>query len=239
MQRARNSVLLNLMSWLRAHRNVLIAISAAVLLQVAFAVLASEVLEDETTAFDQTILQAFRDGNGMPVGPGWLKATVLNLSALGSVAVVTLIVVLAATFLVLVKRRGEALLLVATSVGATLTLVVLKTVFGRERPTVVSALATEVDLSFPSGHSLIASAIYPTLGLLLARTFKDQHLKVFVLAAAACLTLMIGFTRIYIGVHYPTDVLGGWMLGLSWAILCALVSQRLRPPGIKVSPEPR
>jgi undecaprenyl-diphosphatase len=217
------------MSWLRAHRGVVIAIAAALSLQVGFAALASEVLEDETTAFDQTVLRAFRDANGMPVGPTWLKGTVLNLSALGSVAVVTLIVALAAIFLVLVKRRWEAVLLVACSVGATITLVVLKILFGRERPTVVSALAKEVDLSFPSGHSLIASAIYPTLGLILARTLTDRHLKVFVLAAAAGLTLMIGFTRVYIGVHYPTDVLGGWMLGLSWAILCALISHRLRP----------
>ncbi len=220
------------MAWLRAHRGVLIAISAALALQIAFAVLASEVLEDETTAFDQTILRAFRDTNGMPVGPTWLKSTILNLSALGSVAVVTLIVGLAAIFLMLVKRRREAVLLVACAVGATVTLVVLKILFGRERPTVVSALATEVDLSFPSGHSLIASAVYPTLGLLLARTLSDRQLKVYVLAAAAGLTLMIGFTRIYIGVHYPTDVLGGWMLGLSWAILCALISQRLRPQGV-------
>lgn len=221
-----------LMSWLRAHRGVLIALAAALFLQIAFAALASEVLEDETTAFDQAILRAFRDTDGQPVGPSWLKGTVLNLSALGSVAVVTLIVVLAAIFLVLVRRRGEAMLLVGCTVGATITLVVLKILFGRERPTIVSALASEVDLSFPSGHSLIASAIYPTLGLLLARTFADRHLKVFVLAAAAALTLMIGFTRVYIGVHYPTDVLGGWMLGLSWAILCALLSHRLRRQGV-------
>ena len=223
------------MSWLRAHRGVLILIAAALALQIAFAVLASEVLEDETAAFDQTILRAFRDTAGMPVGPTWLKGTILNLSALGSVAVVTLIVGLAALFLVLLKRRGEAVLLVGCAVGATITLVVLKILFGRERPTVVSALATEVDLSFPSGHSLIASAVYPTLGLLLARTFTDRHLKVYVLAAAAGLTLLIGFTRIYIGVHYPTDVLGGWMLGLSWAILCALISRRLRPQGVAVT----
>ncbi len=208
---------------------MLLAIAAAVFLQGAFAVLASEVLEDETTAVDQAILRAFRDADGEPVGPTWLKSTVLNLSALGSVAVVTLIVALAAIFLVLVKRLREAVLLVACAVGATITLVVLKTAFGRARPTIVSALATETDLSFPSGHSLIASAIYPTLGLLLAITLEDRRLKVFVLVAAAGLTLLIGFTRIYLGVHFPTDVLGGWMLGLSWAIVCALISHRLRP----------
>ncbi|MEO7093557.1 MAG: phosphatase PAP2 family protein, partial [Polyangiales bacterium] len=111
----------------------------------------------------------------------------------------------------------------------TITLVVLKSAFGRHRPTIVSALSTEIDLSFPSGHSLISSAIYPTLALLLARSSSDRRLQVFVLAAAASLMLTIGVTRVYIGVHYPTDVLGGWMLGLSWAILCALASHRLRP----------
>lgn len=216
----------------RSQRGTLISIAAALFLVGCFAVLASEVAESETEAFDHAVLRAMRGPDGRPLGPHWLQSALVNLSALGSVAVTTLVIVLGSAFLILTRRARQAALLIACGIGAAFVIVMLKDYAGRERPTVVVALDSVRGLSFPSGHSLIASAIYPTLGILLAANFEERRLKVFVFATAAVLALLIGFTRVYLGVHYPSDVLGGWMLGLSWAIVCGLVCHRLQRKGL-------
>lgn len=212
----------------RTERGTLIAIGAALFLVGCFVVLASEVAESETAAIDHALLRAMRGSGGRALGPHWLQSALVNLSALGSVAVTTLIVVLSSAFLILTRRVRYAALLIACGIGAAFVIVMLKDYVGRERPTLVVALDTVRGLSFPSGHSLIASAIYPMLGILLAANLEERRLKIFVFATAAVLALLIGFTRVYLGVHYPSDVLGGWMLGLSWAIVCGLVCHRLR-----------
>jgi undecaprenyl-diphosphatase len=217
---------------LRIERDTLIAIATALFLVGCFAILASEVAESETEAIDQAVLRAMRGPGGRPVGPLWLQTALVNLSALGSVAVTTLVIVVASTFLILTRRARQAALLIACGLGAAVVIVMLKDYVGRERPTVVVALDSVRGLSFPSGHSLVASAIYPTLGTLLAVTFDERRLKVFAFATAAVLALLIGFTRVYLGVHYPSDVLGGWMLGLSWAIVCGVVCHRLQRRGL-------
>ena len=162
----------------------------------------------------------------------------LNLSALGSVAVTTLIVSVAALFLLLDRRPRQALLVVATASSAAIGLTLLKQAIGRERPSIVEHIEVVGGLSFPSGHTLIAAVLYPTLGILVASNLRDRTLKVFVFVVAALLALVVGFSRVYIGVHYPSDVLGGWMLGLAFAFAAGIVIQSLkkqhvveRPPG--------
>jgi undecaprenyl-diphosphatase len=216
----------------RRERGTLIAIAAVLLLLAGFAILASEVHETETGSLDRAILRGLRDADGQPLGPHWLQTALLNLSALGSTAVATLVVVLASTFLLLKQRVRLALLVIGCGVGAAIMIIVLKDHVGRERPMIVVALEMARGLSFPSGHSVIASAIYPTLGILLSSTFAARRLKVFTIATAVVLALLIGFTRVYLGVHYPTDVIGGWMLGLAWAIVCGLVCRRLQREGL-------
>ena len=220
----------------RTERLTVLGIAAALGLIMGFAALASEVMETETEAFDHVILRALRDTHGQPLGGLWLKGVIINLSALGSSTIATLLVIVASLFLFLVKRRHQALVVIACGLGTAVQIWVLKDFVGRERPSIVPHLTDVGSLSFPSGHSLIASSIYPTLGILLAMTFKERSLKLFVFITAAVLALVIGFTRVYMGVHYPTDVLGGWMLGLAWAIICGLICHRLQEKGI-VEPE--
>ena len=212
----------------RSERQTLIALAVAFFLVSCFGVLASEVLESETLAFDHRVLRAMRGPDGRPLGPEWLQSALVNLSALGSSAVATLIVVLASAFLILTRRSRLAALLIACGVVAAIVIVLLKDYVGRERPSVVVTLDSVRSLSFPSGHSLIASAIYPTLGILLATTFEERRSKIFVFVTAAMLAVLIGFTRVYLGVHYPSDVLGGWMLGLALAIVCGVTCHKVQ-----------
>jgi undecaprenyl-diphosphatase len=216
------------------------AIAAIVALVVGFIVLATRVFTSATESVDLALLQAFRSGQDLsdPLGPAWLERAVVNLSALGSVAVTVLFVAVAALYLVLDHRPRQAILLVAVTSAASIGITVLKMLFGRERPTVVDHIEVVGGLSFPSGHSVIAAVLYPTLGMLIASNLRDRALKVFVFVIAALLALLVGFSRVYLGVHYPSDVLGGWLLGLAFAIAAGMVIARLkehnvveRPPG--------
>lgn len=220
----------------RTKRGVILVVLGVLALVAAFAALASEVLDAETQAIDVAILRALRGADGEPIGPRWLQGVIVNLSALGSSTIATLMVILASGFLILVKRTYQAAVVISCGIGTAILIWVLKPLFGRERPSIVPHLSDVQSLSFPSGHSLIASAIYPMLGLLLAMAFKERRLKVYVFASAAVLALVIGFTRVYMGVHYPTDVIGGWMVGLAWATICGFICHRLQERGI-VEPE--
>lgn len=214
------------------------SIIAIVALLVGFVALASGVLSAATEPIDHAILQAMRTDVSDPVGALWLERTVLNLSALGSAAVTTLLVCVGALFLLLDKRPRQALLLVGATSIAALGMSGLKLLIARERPTIVEHIEVVGGLSFPSGHTLIAAVLYPTLGMLIASNLRQRHLKVFVFVVAALLALIVGLTRVYIGVHYPSDVLGGWLLGLAFAVAAGIVIQSLkkqhiveRPPG--------
>ena len=214
------------------------AVIAIIALIAGFIALASGVLSAATEPFDHAILQGLRTDVSDPMGPPWLERAVLNLSALGSVAVTTLIVSVAALFLLLDRRPRQALLVIATASSAAIGLTLLKQAIGRERPSIVEHIEVVGGLSFPSGHTLIAAVLYPTLGMLVASNLRDRTLKVFVFVVAALLALVVGFTRVYLGVHYPSDVLGGWMLGLAFAFAAGIVIQSLkkqhvveRPPG--------
>jgi len=222
--------------WLRRHARLVISLGAIAVMVISFLVLASEVAEAETETMDHAILRSMRDADGDPVGPRWFERAVVNLSALGSGAVATLIVILAAGYLFLAKRPRHAALVIVCALGTSLAVTTLKAGYERPRPTVVEAIQEEVGLSFPSGHTFLASALYPTLGALAAGTLRRRRLQIYVFAAAAVLALLIGFTRVYIGVHHPTDVLAGWCLGLAWAIACGEGSRLLQREGVVEQP---
>ncbi len=196
----------------------------------AFVEIADEVMEAESDHFDSTILLAFRQP-GDPstgIGPSWLPAAVGDITALGGFAVLTLMVLLTVAFLALQRKWGSALLVFISSTGGALLSTLLKSFFQRARPTVVPHLTEVTSLSFPSGHSMISAVIYLTLGALLASTTKDRKLKAFFLISALLITIMVGLTRIYLGVHFPTDVLAGWCAGTTWALLCVTIARWLR-----------
>jgi undecaprenyl-diphosphatase len=190
--------------------------------------LASEVAEGDTMAFDRAIMLAFRSSDpAIPAGPRWLTQAMTDLTAFGGLA--GLIVVIAATtgFLLASRRRRTALfVLAATGTGAAAASL-LKLVYDRPRPALVPHLVEVASASFPSGHAADAAIVYLTLGALLARTVAEPALRIYILSAAALLVLLVGVSRVYLGVHWPSDVLGGWTIGAAWALACSLLYSRV------------
>ncbi|MBS7536678.1 phosphatase PAP2 family protein [Ancylobacter sonchi] len=215
---------------------LVLAIAAAGLLLFAF--IADGVREGETHAFDEAILLSLRQaGNpALPIGPLWLEIVVRDFTSLGSTTVLGVVTLLTAGYLAVDGKRGAALfMLVATGGGALLSLA-LKIGFDRARPDVVGHLVDVHTLSFPSGHAMGAAVTYLTLGVLIVRTESQRRIKIYVLGVAVTLTLLVGLSRIYLGVHWPTDVLAGWCAGSAWALLCWLAANWLQRRG-KIEPE--
>lgn len=205
-------------------------IAAALL---AFAQLASEVGEGETHGFDRVVLLALRvpGDASQAIGPHWLPGAMLDLTSLGSVPVLTLVTLAALGFLLVSRRHATALLVAAAVAGGGLLSMALKLLFARPRPDLVAHLAQVHSLSFPSGHALSSAATYLTLAALLARTQKSRAVRAYLMTTALTLVLVVGLTRVYLGVHWPTDVLAGWTLGAAWAALCWTVAGLLQRRG--------
>lgn len=199
-------------------------LSLAVLTQV-FLHIAEEMQEGDTGAFDRGVLTALRvPGHPHdPIGPHWLVTMAMDITALGSLSVLGLIVLLVAGLFASLKRfRQAAVLLIAAGGGLALS-GWLKDWFDRPRPAEVYRVVEAVNPSFPSGHAMLSAVAYLTLGALAARFFEQQRIKTYVMATAVLLTLTIGLTRVYLGVHWSTDVLGGWSIGAAWAGACWLI----------------
>ncbi len=199
----------------------------------AFAELASEVSEGSTHGLDQAVLRALRDPADPSLlrGPAWLANVARDVTSLGSWPVLLLLSLAVIGYLLLVRAWGAAVLVVAALAGAGLFSQLLKDVFQRPRPDLVPHLDEVVTYSFPSGHSMLAASVYLTLGLLLARLLARRRLKLYVFGVAIAATGLVGLSRVFVGVHYPTDVLAGWLGGLLWAGLCWLVALVLQRRG--------
>ena len=191
-----------------------------------FLELAGEVSEGDTRAWDAWILRSMRTGPGLDhlVGPEWLERAVLELTSLGGLYFATLLTTLVVLGLALGGRWARAGVVAAAMIGGAIWITLLKGFYARVRPTEVVHLMQETTESFPSGHASIASAMYLTLGLLLAQLARHRRFKAFYLITALLLTFLVGLTRLAIGVHYPTDVLGGWLLGGAWAVAIWLIA---------------
>jgi undecaprenyl-diphosphatase len=189
---------------------------------LAFAHLADEVMEGETRHIDESVLLALRNPADLadPIGPQWVEQVVKDTTSLGSVTVLTLITLGTVIYLLMAKKRPAALLVLLSVGGGTLLSTLLKSAFNRPRPELVAHIVDVSTASFPSGHAMLSAVTYLTLGALLARTEPNLRLKTFILGAAIFLTVAIGLSRLYLGVHYPSDVLAGWTLGAGWALLC-------------------
>ena len=198
-----------------------------------FVALAGEVREGETRAIDEMVIRAFRDdaNPGRLIGPQWLEGVVRDLTALGSSAVLTLFTGAVAVFLA-VRRQTHALtLVVVAALGGLVLADGLKAVFQRPRPELVPHLAQVYTSSFPSGHAISSAVVYLTLGALLSQLVEERKLKVYFLGVACFLTFVVGLSRVMLGVHYPSDVLAGWSVGLAWALLCWMVASHLQRRG--------
>jgi len=191
----------------------------------AFAALVDGTLEGETRAFDETLLMALRQPGDAaePIGPLWLKIMMRDFTALGSYAVLLLIGLLALGYIVMLRKWLSALLLVVSFGGSMVLNTLLKQGFDRPRPELVAHLADVYTASFPSGHAMLSATCYLTLGTLLAGVARQRGLKAYILGCAIGIVVVVGISRVYLGVHWPTDVLAGWALGAAWAMACWLL----------------
>lgn len=195
---------------------ILLALSAAGLW--SFAELLDEVQEGETKSFDSAILMAMRTPENAPIGPDVLHEVMRDFTALGGIAVLTLITVFVAGFLILKRNTATALFLLAAVGTGILASTLFKEIVDRARPDLVPHGSYVSTASFPSGHSMMATLVYLTLAIVIARGQKQRRVKAYVISIACGLALAVGVSRVYLGVHWPTDVLAGWALGSGWAI---------------------
>jgi undecaprenyl-diphosphatase len=225
--------------WLTGQEaGVLLAALAIVLALLAFSKTAGEMREGDLREFDDGVLRMMRsaDDPSVPVGPAWLVQVAIDVTALGGTGVLAIILLIVVGYLALEGRYDAIALIVVATAGGGLLSEVLKWWFARKRPEIVPHLVNVGSASFPSGHSLLAVVTYLTLGALLARFVRRRRSRTYCIVVSLLLALLIGLSRVYLGVHYPTDVLAGWSAGLAWALPCWLVARylqyrgRVKPP---------
>lgn len=198
-------------------------------------------------AMDERILLAFRvpGDPSLPIGPPWLHEAVRDMTSLGSASVLVFVTLATIGYLLITARRSAALFVLVSVAGGQALSSVLKLGVDRPRPEIVAPLAEVFTLSFPSGHAMLSAVTYLTLGALAARIAPTRMAKVYVLAVAVLATVIVGASRLYLGVHWPSDVLAGWCAGAAWAMLCWLVGRwilrrrHLRPPAGAAAKPPR
>ena len=232
--------ILKLLQWLRARE---IKLLLGVLLVVAgtwtFIELADAVSKGDTQKFDVWAVRALReaDNPALPIGPAWVQELARDLTALGGITVLLLVLLSVIGFLFLQRKYGAMWLVMIASATGFLISTVTKELFHRARPDVVPHLSYVKTASFPSGHSMLSAVVYLTLGSILTRLVKDRRTKAYLLVVPLLLTFLVGVSRVYLGVHYPTDVLAGWTAGIVWAVLCWLVARSLQKHGTVESSE--
>ncbi len=223
-------VLNRLLVWLGGHELAVLLAFAGIFCGIwMFGLIADEVMKGKTQSVDQRLLLAMRHADDhSPIGPPALQDAARDVTALGGVTVLTLLTLITGGFLFLDGKRHMALLVYLSVGSGTLVSAILKSLFQRPRPELVPHLAYVSNTSFPSGHSMLSAVTYLTLGALLARSQERKRMKAYFLLLAALLTLMVGVSRVYLGVHWPTDVLAGWTAGGAWAAACWLVARWLQ-----------
>ncbi len=199
-------------------------------LLLGLAKIIEDVVNQESGSFDRSVLMALRVSSdpSIPAGPAWLAQSAVDVTGLGSPTIITVVTVIAVLYLALAGKRRLSLL-VAASIGLGAILEKsLKLAFDRARPEIVPHLVSVHSPSFPSGHATLSAFTYLTLGALLARAETRQRVRLFVLIVSVAITLLIGASRVYLGVHWPTDVLAGWTIGAAWALGTWLIAEWLR-----------
>lgn len=195
-----------------------------------FAAIAGIVMDGDTLQFDRRLLTLLREPGDPtnPLGPVWLEEAVRDLTALGGSTLLTLFV-LGVTGLLLLEDRPRTVgfLLFAVLGGLALSMA-LKYGFDRPRPDFLPHGQRVYTTSFPSAHSMNAAVVYLTLAAIVACSVERLAIRRYVMSAAVVVTILVGFSRVYLGVHWPTDVLAGWSAGAAWAVFCWLLMQLMQ-----------
>jgi undecaprenyl-diphosphatase len=209
--------------------SILIGVFILTGLLLVFEELADDVLEGDTESFDTAILLMFRTADDVsdPIGPAYVEEMMRDVTALGGIAVISLATLGVLGFLLFEHKKKIAFILLLATLGAMGVSTALKEFIDRPRPDLVPHGSVVYTASFPSGHSMQSAATYLTMGALLAQVQRRRRVKAFILSIALIITFLVGVSRIYLGVHWPTDVLAGWTAGAGWAILCWLLAGKL------------
>jgi len=190
---------------------------------LGFLGLADRIVDNHTVGFDQGLMLLLHPGgHSPPVGPAWLEAAAIDFTALGSITDLCLIVLLAAGLFAALGRWREAGWLVAAPLSGLILATIFKDAVGRQRPPLAMHAVAASNASFPSGHAMLSAIVYLTLAALVSRFAGRGRVAIYALACGLFLALAIGASRVYLGVHWPTDVIAGWALGAAWATLWSL-----------------
>ncbi len=189
-------------------------------------------------AFDSAILLAARHGeaHGVPVGPYWMKQAAIDVTALGGETVLVLVVLITAGFLAVRRLWLTLALVLGGTISGSIAVAIVKSLVGRPRPDLTDHLVQVSSESFPSGHAANSAIIYLTIATLIMQIAPGGGSRRYILIVAALLVTAIGMSRVYLGVHWPSDVLGGWAFGTLWAIGWWAIGAwaRLRRAGVSV-----
>lgn len=197
---------------------------------LAFVYIGHEMGEGELRQFDSAILLSLRDPSDLArlAGPWWLEEAMFEITALGGYTLILVLTLAVVGFLVVAGHHGPALFVSLSILTGWLASQGLKSFYARERPDIVPQLDIVHTASFPSGHAMMTTLVYLTLATVVARLTDRTSLRVYVIAAALLISFVVGLSRIYLGVHWPSDVAAGWALGAAWAALSWLVVTALR-----------
>ncbi len=215
-------------------RSALVLAAISALLAFGFLSLSRAVMAGRTEDLDRTLLLAMRetDNPSDPVGPRWFEEACRDMTALGGVTVLSLLTVTVTAFFWLAGMHRAAVYVAVAVVGAAVINSALKVAFDRPRPDLVPHGSVVYQASFPSGHSMLAATVYLTLGMVASRFVPRRRLKVLLIGMAFLVTAAVGASRVYLGVHWPTDVLAGWAVGVAWALVCWCVAAWLQDRGL-------
>jgi undecaprenyl-diphosphatase len=210
--------------WSRRH---VIAIAAIALLGLAAASLFAD---GGANSFDRQLMLALRTPGALddPIGPKWFEDVMRDMTGLGGIGVVIGSSLVLAGYLGLHRRYVDIGVLAASVVGAQVVSAVIKHWVERARPDLVSHEAEIYSASFPSGHTLMATVIYVTFAMLIAADFPERRVRDYLLGVAWLVSFAVGTSRIYLGVHWPSDVLAGWCIGALWMLAMRHFLPRLR-----------
>ncbi|MGP0092113.1 MAG: phosphatase PAP2 family protein [Xanthobacteraceae bacterium] len=219
---------------------LLMSVLTIAVLLFAFGLIAQEVSEGKPLIFDRYVMLALRNpaNPSVPIGPAWLQEAARDITSLGSTIVLGIITFSVVGYLFLAGKPAVAWLMLIAVLGGVVLNNLLKFAFARPRPDFIAHAARVFTTSFPSGHATLSAITYLTIGALLARTHPSFTIRIYFMSLAAFLSMIIGMSRIYLGVHYPTDVLGGWCIGAAWAMGCWVLMEWLQNGGQVEPPSP-
>lgn len=194
----------------------------------AFFYLGAEIGEGDTGTFDRRLISLLRtsDSVGEPIGPAWFKDSMRDVTALGGFTFLVLMTIVVVLSLLFHRKRREGIIVAATAIGAQFSIEIFKLLYDRPRPGRLLPPIHAYTASFPSGHTTESTALFLIVATVIATLEAKDNTKILAYTVAIFVIVAIGFSRVYLGMHWPTDVLGGWVLGTVWALVAWIVLRK-------------